>query len=120
MTLTRRQFFKKATADGAAAALIAASVAKLRANPLGLPNGSQVYPHRALLKDFPSYVKTMADMGVTRLELCSPLGYGADFVTLSNAKEVKKIMGDHGVKCASCARSRSTASRGRKRSGSSR
>jgi sugar phosphate isomerase/epimerase len=99
--ISRREFFEKTAVRGTAAAFIAASVAKLRANPLGLPIGSQVYPHRALLKDFPAYVKTMADMGVTRLELCSPLGYGADFAALSNAKEVKKIMSDHGVKCES-------------------
>lgn len=99
--ISRREFFKKTAVSGTAAGFIAASVATLRANPLGLPIGSQVYPHRALLKDFPAYVKTMADMGVTRLELCSPLGYGADFAALSNAKEVKKIMSDHGVQCES-------------------
>jgi len=99
--MTRREFFRKAAADGAALGFLAAGAAKAQANPLGLPIGSQVYPHRALLKDFPAYVKTMADMGVTRLELCSPLGYGAEFAALSNAKEVKKIMGDHGVKCES-------------------
>ena len=100
-SISRREFLEKATANGMALGLMAASVAKLRANPLGLPIGSQVYPHRALLKDFPAYVKTMADMGVTRLELCSPLGYGADFAALSDAKQVRTIMADHGVKCES-------------------
>jgi len=99
--VTRREFFRKAACDGAALGVLAAGATALRANPLGLPIGSQVYPHRTLLKDFPAYVKTMADMGVTRLELCSPLGYGADFATLSNAKEVRKIMADHGVECES-------------------
>ena len=28
----------------------------------------------------------MAEIGVQRLELCSPLGYGADFAALSNGK----------------------------------
>jgi sugar phosphate isomerase/epimerase len=99
--VTRREFLRKATADGAALGLMAVAATEARANPLGLPIGSQVYPHRALLKDFPAYVKTMADMGVTRLELCSPLGYGADFASLSNAKEITKIMADHGVKAES-------------------
>lgn len=99
--MTRREFFRKAAADGAALGILTAATAELRANPLGLPIGSQVYPHRALLKDFPAYVKTMAGMGVTRLELCSPLGYGADFASLSNAKDIRKIMGDHGVKAES-------------------
>jgi len=83
----RREFMRKT--DGAALGLVAVAATEARANPLGLPIGSQMYPHRALLKDFPGYVKTMADMGVTRLELCSPLGYGADFASLSNAKEMK-------------------------------
>jgi sugar phosphate isomerase/epimerase len=43
----------------------------------------------------------MADMGVTRLELCSPIGYGADFGSLADAKAVKQIMADHGVGCES-------------------
>jgi sugar phosphate isomerase/epimerase len=99
-SISRRDFLRHAMATGTVA-VIAGRVAELRANPLGLPIGSQVYPHRALLKDFPAYVKTMADMGVTRLELCSPLGYGADFATLSDAKQVRTIMADHGVKCES-------------------
>jgi sugar phosphate isomerase/epimerase len=99
-SISRRDFLRRAMATGTLAAA-AGRVVRLRANPLGLPIGSQVYPHRALLKDFPAYVKTMADMGVSRLELCSPLGYGGDFATLSNAKDVKQIMDDHGVKCES-------------------
>jgi sugar phosphate isomerase/epimerase len=34
---------------------------------------------------------------VTRLELCSPVGYGAQFASLANGKEIKKIMADHGL-----------------------
>ena len=67
--------------------------AGLRANPLGLPIGSQVYPTRSMLKDFPVYVKMMADIGVTRLELCSPIGYGAEFAALANGKNVRTIPG---------------------------
>jgi sugar phosphate isomerase/epimerase len=99
--ISRREFFRRTAFDSALAGLVAAGTVKIRANPLGLPIGSQVYPHRALLKDFPAYVKTMADMGVSRLELCSPLGYGADFATLSDAKQVRTIMADQGVKCES-------------------
>ncbi|PYU96332.1 MAG: xylose isomerase [Acidobacteria bacterium] len=76
-------------------------MAELRANPLGYPIGSQIYPHRQLLKDFAAFVKTMAEMGVQTLELCSPLGYGADFAALTNGKEVKNIMADHGMKSES-------------------
>jgi sugar phosphate isomerase/epimerase len=83
------------------AGLLAATATKLGANPLGLPIGSQVYPLRPMLKDFPAFVKQIADIGVTRLELCSPIGYGAEFSSLANPKEVKKIMADHGLKSES-------------------
>lgn len=94
--MTRRSFL---TASGGCAALlmIDGRIGGAFANPLGLPIGSQVYPHRALLKDFPAYCKTMADIGVTRLELCSPLGYGADFASLLDPQQTKKIMADHGL-----------------------
>ncbi len=54
-----------------------------------------------MLGDFPAYVKMMADIGVTRLELCSPIGYGEEFASLSNPSEVKKILADHGLKSES-------------------
>ena len=45
-------------------------------------------------------MKQLADLGVQRIELCSPLGY-ADFAGLANGVEVKKILADHGLKCES-------------------
>ncbi len=95
-TISRREFLAAAVVAGGALAGTA------KANPLGLPIGSQVYPHRTLLKDFPAYVQMMAGLGVERLELCSPLGYGADFSSLSDAKQVKAILADHGMKSESC------------------
>src|SRR5437867_6933203 len=99
--ISRREFLEKTAASTAVAGFLAENMAELRANPLGYPIGSQIYPHRQLLKDFAAFVKTMAEMGVQRLELCSPLGYGADFAVLTNAKEVKKILADHGMKSES-------------------
>jgi sugar phosphate isomerase/epimerase len=84
-----------------AAGLLVASAAKLAANPLGLPIGSQVWPERSRLKDFPAFAKMMAGIGVTRLELCSPIGYGAEFASLASGKEVAKILADHGLKSES-------------------
>ena len=81
--------------------MLVANAAELRANPLGLPIGSQVYPLRPMLKDFPAFVKTIAEIGVTRLELCSPIGYGPDFASLADGKEVRKILADHGMKAES-------------------
>jgi sugar phosphate isomerase/epimerase len=100
--ISRREFLKKTAAEAAAAGLVAARVADLHANPLGLPIGSQTYPHRALLKqDFPGLMKQLADLGVQRIELCSPFGY-ADFAGLSKGAEVKNILADHGLRCDSC------------------
>jgi len=84
-----------------ATGVLAATAATLEATPLGLPIGSQTWPTRSMLKDFPAYVKKMADIGVTRLELCSPIGYGAEFSVLSNPKEVVRILSDHGIKSES-------------------
>jgi sugar phosphate isomerase/epimerase len=54
-----------------------------------------------MLKEFPAFVKTIANIGVTRLELCSPIGYGAEFASLANAKEVSRVLADHGLKAES-------------------
>jgi len=98
--ISRREFLEKAAA-GSAVGLLAGSAGEVGANPLGLPIGSQIYPFRSILKDFPRFVKMMAGIGVTRLELCSPIGYGPDFAALANGKEVKTIMADHGIKAES-------------------
>src|SRR5438128_7521190 len=99
--ISRREFFKKATMGAAEVGFLAATVVELDANPLGLPIGSQTYPHRAMLKqDFPGLMKQLADLGVQRIELCSPLGY-ADFAGLAKGAEVKRILADHGLRCES-------------------
>jgi len=99
-TMSRREFVERTVIGAAAAGFLGAAGSTAHANPLGWPIGSQTYPHRALMKEFPAFCKTMADMGVTRLELCSPLGY-AEFAPLADGKEVKKILDDHGMKSES-------------------
>jgi sugar phosphate isomerase/epimerase len=99
--MSRREFLGTAAAAAGAAGFFAAGAPRLYANPLGLPIGSQVYPVRAMLKDFPAFVKLMAGIGVTRLELCSPIGYGDEFASLANGKEVRTILADHGMKAES-------------------
>jgi sugar phosphate isomerase/epimerase len=93
---------EKAAVLTGAAATLAQGAATVHATPLGLPIGSQIWPTRSMLKDFPAYVKMMAGIGVTRLELCSPIGYGEEFASLKDPKEVVKIMSDHGIKSESC------------------
>src|SRR5262249_44056437 len=98
---SRREFLRHATFDAVAAGLVAAGVVDLRANPLGIPIRSQTWPHRALLKqDFPALLKQLADIGVQRIELCSPIGY-EDFVGLSHGAEVRKLIAEHGLTCQS-------------------
>jgi sugar phosphate isomerase/epimerase len=92
---------EKAAICSGASGFLVANAAEAKATPLGLPIGSQVYPLRSMLKDFPAFAKTMADIGVTSLELCSPIGYGADFASLANGKEVRKILADQGMKSES-------------------
>jgi sugar phosphate isomerase/epimerase len=100
--LSRREFLRKTAADTAVAGFLTAGVAGLRANPLGLPIGSQTYPHRQMIKDgnFAGLAKTLADIGVQSVEMCSPLGY-VDFAGLSDGKQVKRILADHGLACES-------------------
>src|SRR5215510_5528034 len=100
--ISRRAFFRMAAADAALAGLVAARVVELDASPLGLPIGSQTYPHRQMIKDgnFAELAKTLSDIGVQRVEMCSPLGY-ADFSPLADGKQVKKVLADHGLKCES-------------------
>ncbi|HEY7183615.1 MAG TPA: sugar phosphate isomerase/epimerase [Blastocatellia bacterium] len=101
IVISRREFLKKTAMGAAAAGVIAASGFELHANPLGLPIGSQTYPHRATLKtDFPGLMKQMADLGIQRIELCSPFGY-SEFAGLAKGAEVKKILADHGLVCES-------------------
>ena len=100
--ISRREFFRKAAADATVAGFLAAAVKEVDANPLGLPIGSQTYPHRAMLKEnFPGLLKQLADLGVERIELCSPLGY-TEFAGLAKGVEVRRILADHGLKCESC------------------
>jgi sugar phosphate isomerase/epimerase len=97
MTISRRAFFEKSAAAG----LVSAAIQGLHASPLGLPIGSQTYPHRQRIRegDFAGLCKDMKDLGVGQLELCSP-GYG-EFASLTDAKQTRKIMEDHGLKCPS-------------------
>ena len=99
--MSRREFLKKAT-DAAVVGLVSAGAGEARGNPLGLPIGSQTWPHRAMVKqDFPGLLKLLADLGLQRIELCSPFGY-PEFAGLTHTAEVKKIIDDHGMKCESC------------------
>jgi sugar phosphate isomerase/epimerase len=91
---SRRGFLKTA-------ALAPALAGVVRGNPLGLPLGSQTYPHRQRIKngDFAGLCRDLAALGITNLELCSP-GY-EEFASLSDGRQTRKIIEDHGLKCPS-------------------
>ena len=66
-----------------------------------LPIGCQVWPLRLMLEDFPAFARRVAEIGVTRLELCSPIGFGPEFASLADGKAVRKILADHGMQAES-------------------
>ncbi len=100
MATSRREFFAASTGV-AVAGLLAGRGTELGASPLGLPIGSQTWPHRAALKqDLPGVLKELAELGVRQMELCSPLGY-EDFAFLPKPAELKRILADHDLGCVS-------------------
>jgi sugar phosphate isomerase/epimerase len=98
--ISRRQFFNR-TAGAMIAAETLAFVKETHANPLGMPIGSQVYPHRARIRegDFAGLLRDMKEIGIGQVELDSP-GY-ADSASLVDGKKTRQILDDHGIKCAS-------------------
>ncbi len=72
------------------------------AGPLGLPIGSQMYPHRQRIKDgdFVGLCKDMAALGIRQVEMCDPFSF-AEFESLRDGAQVKTILNDHGLECPS-------------------
>ena len=99
--MTRREFFRKTATDAALAALLAAGATRASASPLGLPIGSQTYPHRdRIVKgDFAGLLKDMKALGIEVIELCNP-AY-KEFSSLADGKQTRKILDDNGMKCLS-------------------
>lgn len=87
-------------------ALIAAAALRLRADPLGLPVGFQVYPVREMLaKDFPGTLKQIAGMGYRTVEMCSPAGYeraGFGPLMKMSGAQIRRTIEDAGLRCESC------------------
>ena len=99
--VSRREFLHYAGGASAALAFMAANGITLGANPLGLPIGSQTYPHRARIQagDFAGLLKDMKAVGISDIELCSATG---EYVSLADGKMTRKILDDNGMKCSSC------------------
>ena len=102
MSLSRREFFAKTGVSAAAMTVFASGIATLKANPLGLPIGSQTYPHRVRIAcgDFVGLLKDMKAIGIEVIELCDPWHY-ADFKSLVDGKATRKMLDDNGIKAIS-------------------
>jgi sugar phosphate isomerase/epimerase len=101
--VTRREFLNTAGGASAAVAFMAANGIKLNANPLGLPIGSQMWPHRARIgtdgyAGLAAVLKDLKSIGVDIVEMISPSG---EFKALTDGKQVRKILDDHGLKSPS-------------------
>jgi sugar phosphate isomerase/epimerase len=101
MTRLSRRAFLERSAAGAAAAGVFSAARRLHANPLGLPIGSQTWPHRERIRkgDLAALCKDLAALGVGTIELCSP-GY-PEFTGLADGKQTRRIIEDQGLKCPS-------------------
>ena len=104
--ISRRDFLGKTAAGAAAAGFLLASAGEASANPLGLPIGSQTYPHRQLIADgkFMELLMQLKSIGVDQIELCGFLGGTGypEFKALADAKASRKLIEDHGLKAISC------------------
>jgi sugar phosphate isomerase/epimerase len=101
--VTRREFLNTAGGASAALAFMAANGIKLNASPLGLPIGSQMWPHRPRIgtdgyAGLAAVLKDLKSIGVEIVEMISPSG---EFKALTDGKQVRKILDDHGLKSPS-------------------
>ncbi len=98
---TRRQFVRRVGGDLAVAGLLVRAM-PITATPLGLKIGSQTWPHRAVIKEkgLAALAAIFRDIGVQDVEMCSPLGYD-DFAALTDGKQVRQVLADHGLTCVS-------------------
>ena len=101
-SISRREFIKTAGTEAVLTGVLLGSAASIKAKPLGLPIGSQTWPHRAMIKEgnFAGLLAALKAIGVESIELCSPIDY-EDFVSLSDGKKVRQIITDHGMTCES-------------------
>jgi sugar phosphate isomerase/epimerase len=98
---SRRQLLSRTARTLAAAGSLPPIMRELRANPLGMPIGSQVYPHRQRIRDgdFAGLLRDMKDIGIGNIELDSP-DY-PDSASLADGNKTRRIIDDHGLRCPS-------------------
>src|SRR5438067_144990 len=103
--ISRRDFFHK-TSSAAMMAVVAAHVAKLKANPLGLPIGSQTFGFKSRIQagDLAGLLKDLKAAGVDMVEFFDPIGYVGNnsFAAIADGKATRKILDDNGIRAVSC------------------
>ena len=87
----------------AALAFMAANGIKLKANPLGLPIGSQTYPHRTRIAagEFAALLKDMKAIGIDASS-CAIRGTTRSSRRSRTARPTRKMLDDAGIKAISC------------------
>lgn len=106
---TRREFLGSSAAGAASlflsSRLPAETFSDAEFRKVKMPLGFQVWTIREkLVKDFAGTLREMASLGYDTVEMCSPPGYASSgFAPLANMKasEMKKIIGDAGLKLES-------------------
>jgi sugar phosphate isomerase/epimerase len=99
--ISRRRFF-----GAGAMGFAAAGALPLRANPLGMPIGCQLYPvGKMIAQDFEGTLRQIAAIGYKTVELCSPPSYvssGFGGLAKMKASEVRQAFRAAGLGCESC------------------
>ena len=101
--VSRRDFLQHVSGASAALTFMIANGITLDASPLGLPIGSQMWPHRARIgtdgyDGLAAVLKDLKGVGIESVELVSPSG---EFQALTDGKRVRKVLDDSGIKSPS-------------------
>jgi len=104
--ISRRQFLGKSAVTIAAAGCLWPAAKRLKADPLEMPIGCQLYPVGKLIaQDFEGTLRQLAAIGYRTIELCSPPSYeksGFAPLVKMKAAEVRKAIESAGLRCESC------------------
>lgn len=100
--LSRREFLKYGGGASAALSFMVANGVTLYAGPLGMPIGTQMWPHQTLINNsyegFAKVCKDLKAVGVDSIETISPSG---PFSNLTDGKRLRNMVDDAGLKCFS-------------------
>ena len=88
--------------QGVASALMKPKLHVAAREPMNLPIGCQVWPLRSMLDDFPSFVRMLAEIGVTQARVVFADRFRSRVCSaLADGKTVRKILADHGMRAES-------------------